>query len=184
MNTIPTSARLTVQLTPRSVSGKSLATMLTVAEWDAIRHDVYAKYSHACAHCSAPADRVNVLWDYNMNTRIQSLVGIEAACLQCGLVSHYQAVKTDQTDDMVHQHLMHVNGWDLGQVEMHLAEAIAEYEMRSALAWTMDASWLWTQYDISDTSKARLLRGIRTADERRGIRLERKASKRPSDQLT
>ena len=177
MNTISTPTPLTVKLTPRSVSGKSLATMLTADEWDGIRHDVYAKYSHTCPHCSAPADRANVLWDYNMNTRIQSLVGIEANCPQCGLASHYQAVKTDQTDDMVHQHLMQINGWTVAQVQEHLAEVLAEYEARSALTWTMDASWLWTHYTISDASKARLLRGIRTVDERRETRLARKADK-------
>lgn len=177
MNTIPSPNPLSVGLTPRSVSGKSLATMLTVDEWNTIRHDVYAKYNHACPYCSAPADRVNVLWDYNMNTRIQTLVGIEANCPQCGLTSHYQAVKTDMTDDMVHQHLMQVNGWTLAQVEEHLAQVMAEYETRSAVAWTMDASWLWGQYTISDTSKARLLRGIRTADERREARAARKAAK-------
>ena len=177
MNTISSSTPLAVKMTPRSVSGKSLATMLTADEWDGIRRDVYTKYNHTCPHCSAPADRANVLWDYNMNTRIQSLVGIEANCPQCGLVSHYQAVKTEQTDDMVYQHLTHVNGWTSAQVQEHLADMVAEYEVRSALAWTMDASWLWTHYSISDSSKARLLRGIRTVDERREARLARKAEK-------
>jgi hypothetical protein len=177
MNTIAYPLPLTVEFTPRSVSGKSLSTMLTADEWDHIRHDVYAKYAHTCPHCSAPADRVNVLWEYNMNTRIQSMVGIEATCPQCGLTLHYQAVKDEKTDDMMHQHLMQVNGWTLAEVEAHLAEATAKYEVRSAVAWTMDASWLWTHYTISDTSKARLLRGIRTVDERREARLAKKLSK-------
>ena len=159
-----------------SASG-AVATMLTADEWDSIRHHVYTKYDHTCPHCSAPADRANVLWDYNMNTRIQSLVGIEATCPQCGLASHYQAFKTDMTDDMVPQHLMQVNGWTLAQVEAHLAQALAEYETRSAVSWTMDASWLWTHYAISDASRARLLRGIRTADERREAREAKKAAK-------
>lgn len=177
MNTISSPTPLTVELTPRSVSGKSLATMLTSDEWDAIRHDVYTKYNHTCPHCSAPADRANVLWNYNINTRIQSLVGIEATCPQCGLAAHYQAVKTDMTDDMVHQHLMQVNDWSLAQVKVHLAEALSLYEMRSSVGWTMDASWLWTHYTISDASKARLLRGIRTADEKREARVAKKAAK-------
>lgn len=177
MNTISLHTPLNVKLTPRSVSGKSLATMLTVDEWNDIRRDIYTKYNHTCPHCSAPADRANVLWDYNMNTRIQSLTGIEATCPQCGLASHYQAVKNVQTDDMIHQHLMQVNDWTLAQVEAHLAEVIAEYELRSAVSWTMDASWLWSHYAISDMSKARLLRGIRTVDERRDARKADKARK-------
>ena len=117
MNTISSPTPLTVELTPRTVSGKSLSTMLTTDEWDTIRQDVYAKYNHTCPHCSAPADRANVLWHYNMNTRIQTLVGIEATCAQCGLVSHDQAVQDERTDDMAHQHLMQTNGWTLAQVQ-------------------------------------------------------------------
>lgn len=177
MNTIPSLTSLAVEMTPRSVSGKSLATMLTTDEWDSIRHDVYTKYNHMCAHCATPADRVNVLWDYNMDTRVQSLVGIEANCPQCGLTTHYQAVNTPQTDDMVHQHLMQTNGWTLAQVETHLKEVLALNEARSAVTWTMDASWLWSNYAISNASKARLLRGIRSADERREARALRKAEK-------
>ena len=177
MKTISSTTPLTVELTPRTVSGKSLSTMLTTDEWDTIRQDVYAKYNHTCPHCSAPADRANVLWHYNMNTRIQTLVGIEATCAQCGLVSHYQAVQDERTDDMAHQHLMQTNGWTLAQVQEHLTHAMAQYEMRSAVSWTMDASWLWGHYAISDASKARLLRGIRAADERREARLARKAAK-------
>lgn len=113
-----------------------------------------------------------------MDTRVQSLVGIEANCPQCGLTTHYQAVNTPQTDDMVHQHLMQTNGWTLAQVEVHLKEVLALYETRSAVSWTMDASWLWSNYAISMTSKARLLRGIRAVDERREAREARKAAKR------
>ena len=177
MNTISSPTPLTVELTPRTVSGKSLSTMLTTDEWDTIRQDVYAKYNHTCPHCSAPADRANVLWHYNMNTRIQTLVGIEATCAQCGLVSHYQAVQDERTGGMAHQHLMQTNGWTLAQVQEHLTHAMAQYEMRSAVSWTMDASWLWTHYAISDASRARLLRGIRTADERREDREAKKAAK-------
>lgn len=164
-NTILTTP-LTVELTPESVSGMSLSKMLSKKEWDAIRRSVYEKYNYTCIHCKAVADRANVLWSYDEPTGIQTLTGIEAVCPECGLASHYQGAQTHEMKDSIHRHLMQVNGWTIEQVEEHVEKALAEYKQRSGVEWTMDASWLWTEYDISNASRARLLKAVRRPDMR------------------
>ena len=151
--------------------------MLLPDEWQSIRAHVIAECNDTCPHCGAGKVRLNVQWDYDMDTQVQTLTGIGAVCGDCGLVQHFQAVTSMEVENRAKQHLMKVNGWTLADTNRAIAEARSLYAERSACEWTMDASWLWNRYAISDASKARLLRKVRVADERTRLKMREAQAK-------
>ena len=151
--------------------------MLLPSEWKAIREQVIADCNDTCPHCGAEKVRLNVQWDYDMDTQVQTLTGIGAVCGDCGLVHHFQAVASVEVENRAKEHLMQVNGWTLAETNRAIAQARALYAERSACEWTMDASWLWNRYAISDASKARLLRKVRVADERTRLKMREAQAK-------
>ena len=170
-NLIYAPAKLTVELTPRTMWGKSLSSMLSVAEWDTIRHDVYAKSNHTCAFCQAQGDvRCHVQWSYDLGNHIQKLDGIVAVCPDCGLAKHYQAALNNGYSDKTQAHVMAVNQWSPEAVKQHIAEAVSVFDMLSGITWTVDASWLPANYTIGADSITRLNTGISLAEQKREAR--------------
>lgn len=150
--------------------------MLLPSEWQAIRAQIVAQCGDTCPHCGAAHVRVNVEWSYDRDTQVQTLTGMGAACGDCSMVLHFQAVSVGDVE-RVKAHLMRVNQWDMGKAEAAIAHAHTLYMERSAMEWTMDASWLWNHYTIGDASKARLLRKVRISDERSRIKTREQRAK-------
>ena len=106
--------------------------MLLPSEWKAIREQVIADCNDTCPHCGAEKVRLNVQWDYDMDTQVQTLTGIGAVCGDCGLVHHFQAVASVEVENRAKEHLMQVNGWTLAETNCAIAQARALYAERSA----------------------------------------------------
>jgi hypothetical protein len=148
--------RLTVEIVPTSLHGKSPREVLGKAWWDKRRRQAYAAAGYRCEICGGVGPRHPVeaheRYEYDQQARppVQRVLAIIAVCPACHAVKHLyrtHAISRERGDPAIYQaaldHLATVNGWDPGQVRGYLDEVRAEYLRREALGrWTQDVSAL------------------------------------------
>lgn len=139
-------ARLTVELVPRSTWEWNVRSEVTRTQWDSLRKEVYAKAGHKCEVCGGSGSKHPVeaheKWDYDDDTHVQKLVGIEALCPKCHMVRHMGRTMKMGLGDMAMAHMDRVNGWTSKQTEDHVVEAFKVWRERSKHAWHLDLTWL------------------------------------------
>lgn len=82
--------KLTLELIPRSTWGISLAQLLPVPVWDAVRREVYTKSHYLCEICGVHGVPVHSheVWEYDDRKRIQKLIGFSCLCEDCHALKH------------------------------------------------------------------------------------------------
>jgi hypothetical protein len=146
--------KLTIELVPEPLWGKSLANNLPRREWERIRAVVLARQSsggmYVCGVCGKEKNnglQCHEIWKYDDERHIQKLAGFVAICGTCHMIKHYGrtraiAKKGGIDIDKVNQHYMDVNGCFLCDLRDDYHNAMVLWKERSS--WTD-----WTQ-DIGD----------------------------------
>ena len=144
--------RLTTEIIPTSLHGKSPREVKGRAWWDRNRRKVYAAAGYRCEICGEVGPRHPVeaheRYGYDEEARppVQRVLGLIALCPACHAVKHLyrtHAISRERGDPSIYEdalaHLAKVNGWDEGQARAHLAETRAVYLRREALGpWMQD----------------------------------------------
>lgn len=146
--------RLTIEIIPTSLHGKSPREVNGKAWWDRNRKRAYQAAGYRCEICGGVGKRHPVeaheRYEYDETSQppCQRLVGLVALCPACHAVKHLYrtgAVSIEQNDPSIYQdalrHLAQVNGWDEAQVHAYLHETHKTFLRREALGqWTHDFS--------------------------------------------
>lgn len=137
---------LTIELVPQGQWGINLRSELSSGQWNRLRKSVYADADYKCEVCSGIGPKHPVecheRWDYNEETKAQTLVGLIALCPACHGVKHIGRSFAIGKGDLVMAHLMTVNGWGEDEAALYIEGAFEVWQRRSAEDWTLDISWM------------------------------------------
>ncbi|SRR5579875_342499 len=146
--------RLTIEVIPTSLHGKSPRQVKGPAWWKRNRKKAYQAAGYRCEICGGVGKQhrleAHERYEYDETSKppCQRLVGLIALCPACHAVKHLyrtRAVSIEQNDPSIYQdalrHLAQVNGWDEAQVQAYLQKTHETFLRREALGpWTQDFS--------------------------------------------
>jgi hypothetical protein len=137
--------KLTIELVPSTSWYANLRKVMSQADWDTLRRQVYARYGRKCGICGATGVRLNCheIWEYDASTHIQRLIGFVALCDLCHHVKHIGLAgllasqgRLDYED--VVRHFMKVNGCNRKTFQAYQAWAFQQWEERSRHDWQVE----------------------------------------------
>jgi hypothetical protein len=143
--------KLTIELVPSTAWGDNLRSALTKAEWDVLRKQAYQKAGYCCEVCGGKGHKWPVeaheIWEFDDNTRIQTLKGLMALCPACHAVKHMGRSLAVGKGNQTGTHLARVNGWAMADVWSYYDRQMEIWEERSKHSWSLDISWAIEKLD-------------------------------------
>jgi len=149
-----TEPRLTIELVPKTSFTKNVRNLVSVAEWDRLRHAAYACAGHACLICRETGPKgvlhAHEVWEYTMPAVAdlpetpgrQRLVGIAALCPACHNVKHIGFAGIMGRLEEAFVHLQKVNGWSRDETMDYVEACLETWKARSKRQWHVDVSLL------------------------------------------
>ncbi len=137
--------KLNFELVPDSCWHSNLRSILTPAQWNAVRFAAYKRADGSCAICGAATNRLEAheQWSYDENTCTQKLTGVIAICKSCHEVIHIGRTSLKGGEERASAHFMRVNGCNYAEYRKALGKANEEHRRRNAVAeWNLDLSIL------------------------------------------
>lgn len=160
----PALYRLKIELIPERAWGNNLRALLTEAQWDQVRKDVYQKAGYRCAICSGVGSTHPVecheLWHYEEAGHIQRLTGLQALCPLCHQCKHLGFAEKVGNLAAVLEHLRKVNGLTPQQCQAYVQWAYTQQRERSRYLWQLDLGWFKTAYPHLQQQAQEPARGV------------------------
>lgn len=134
--------KLEIELLPKGAWGNDFSRTLSKKDWDVLRKFCYDKANHKCTICGFETDDLDAheVWDFDINTRTQTLIDIIALCSRCHGVKHIRNSQRLGFGENAKKHFMKVNNCNELEFVTHLANAQIEFEERNKIyRWKMVA---------------------------------------------
>lgn len=136
--------KLTIELVPQSLWGKSLANNLPRREWQRIRSIILTHQDNECSICGKEGVTLQCheIWKYDDEHHIQSLAGFVALCHLCHEVKHYGRSRIKAREgkldiEKINEHYCDINGCFLRDLEWDYREEWRVWKERSSHTdWT------------------------------------------------
>ncbi len=129
--------RLEIELVPSPCWYSNMRKVMTQAQWDKLRKQVYAEYGHRCGICGAHGQlNCHERWSYDDERHIQTLEGYIALCTMCHHVKHIGLAGILASEgkldyEQVVQHFCTVNSCTREDFELHRSRAFDQWRERS-----------------------------------------------------
>lgn len=136
--------KLKIELLPKGAWGNDFSRTLSKKDWDILRKACYKRANHKCAICGYKTDELDAheVWDFNIETKTQTLVDIIALCSRCHGVKHMRNSQRLGFGENAKKHFMKVNDCDEFEFASHLAKAQMEFEEKNKIyRWKMVANF-------------------------------------------
>jgi 5-methylcytosine-specific restriction endonuclease McrA len=137
---------LDIELVPSTVWYSNLRSELTKAQWDHLRKNCYRAAGYVCEICGGKGPKWPVecheIWDFNDETRTQTLTGLIALCPSCHEVKHIGLAGKRGRGEIARDHLAQVNNWTTEKAEAFIEGSFLVWAERSEFQWTLDISWV------------------------------------------
>lgn len=136
---------LNFELVPDSCWYSNLRSILSPAQWDAVRREAYSRADGRCMICGAPAKRLEAheQWSYDEEEKIQKLENVVAICKSCHEVIHIGRTSLLGGEERASAHFMKVNGCTYAEYRKALGEANAAHRRRNRIPeWKLNLSYL------------------------------------------
>lgn len=134
--------KLKIELLPKGTWGNDFSRTLTKKDWDVLRKVCYSKANHKCAICGFETDDLDAheVWDFDIETKTQTLKDIIAICSKCHGVKHIRNSQRLGFGENAKRHFMEVNNCNELEFAKHLAKAQMDFEERNKIyRWKMIA---------------------------------------------
>ena len=135
--------KLKIELLPRGAWGNDFSRTLSKQDWDELRNACYERANHKCAICGFVTDELDAheVWDFNIETKTQTLVDIIALCSRCHGVKHIRNSERLGYGENAKRHFMKVNNCSELEFVSHLTKAQIDFEeMNKVYRWKMIAN--------------------------------------------
>ncbi len=134
--------KLTSELVPKTAWYSNVRSNVTRAEWDVIRHQVYANADNICEICGGKgkhhAVECHEVWEYDDDTNIQKLVRMIALCPACHSVKHLGRARAVGIYNEALAQLQKVNGITANEARAYSSAVFAQWKERSKYKWKLD----------------------------------------------
>lgn len=138
--------KLTIELVPQTCWFSNLRKVLTTSEWDRVRKYTYSlSEDRSCMICGTHEGRLSAheIWEYDMQTHTQKLIGLIALCDDCHMVKHIGLAQIQGKFILAQNHFCKVNQCDGVVLDEAMQEAYEMYHIRSDIDdWKLDISYL------------------------------------------
>lgn len=136
--------KLNFELVPDGCWYSNLRSLLTPAQWDAVRRDAYARSGGKCSVCGAKGRlEAHERWSYDERTFTQKLEDVVALCPACHAVVHIGRTQLKGDESKAAEHFMKVNGCSYSDYRAALGKANEEHRRLNLVPeWKLDISWL------------------------------------------
>lgn len=133
--------KLKIELVPKTSWGNNARKLLTQTQWRRISKAVREK--NKCEICENPKQpfHCHEVWEYNMRTKIQTLVGLLCLCEKCHLVKHFGYAQVKGRDREAIKHLMEVNKCSLKRAQEHVFSSMNVWADRSTISWQINIDY-------------------------------------------
>lgn len=134
--------KLNIELLPKGTWGNDFSRTLAKKDWDVLRKVCYSKANHKCAICGFKTDDLDAheVWDFDIETKTQTLKDIIAICSKCHGVKHIRNSQRLGFGENAKRHFMEVNKCNELEFAKHLAKAQIDFEERNKIyRWKMIA---------------------------------------------
>jgi len=129
-----------VKLIPSSSWSASLANILSLSSWNALR-DHFIDSRRACEECGDPFRlEAHELWSYDVSSRIQTLQSIRCLCKDCHATQHLGFANITGKISSVFDRLCKINRIHDEERESYLVSIFEDFESRSKIEWAVDIS--------------------------------------------
>ena len=135
--------KLKIELLPKGAWGNDFSRTLCKKDWDILRNACYERANHKCAICGYETDDLDAheVWDFNTETKTQTLIDIIALCSRCHGVKHIRNSQRLGFGENAKRHFMKVNNCNELQFATHLTKAQMDFEERNKIyRWKMIAN--------------------------------------------
>jgi hypothetical protein len=138
--------KLKIDLVPETCWHKNLRKQMRQSQWDKLRKKVYGDQGNVCGICGAKGKlNCHEFWNYDEKRLIQKLMGFQAVCKMCHLVTHFGLTEILGAQghldvEAVIKHFMKVNRVNRAVFESHKTEAFRAWRERSMAKWRTDLS--------------------------------------------
>lgn len=138
--------KLSIELVPQTSWFNNVRAILTQAQWDILRKQVYSAAWDVCQICGGVGPKHPVecheIWNYDDKNLIQKLEGMIALCPDCHMVKHIGLAQIQNKGVRALKHLMKVNGFKKKEAEKYIIDSFMKWEERSSKTWMLDISYL------------------------------------------
>ena len=127
--------KLTIELLPKGAWGNDFSRTLSKNDWDILRKACYEKANHKCSICGYITDDLDAheIWDFNLETKTQTLIDIVALCSKCHGVKHIRNSQRLEYGEKAKEHFMKVNDCNELEFAAHLAKAQMDFEEKNKI---------------------------------------------------
>ncbi len=152
---------LFVDMVPSSCWFSNLRSELTAKEWRLVKDKTTALAGGCCEVYGGRGPKWPVecheRWGFNLETGVQTLLGVIALCPDCHLATHMGLARVKDLEEKAEAQLMRVNGWTHAQTLKHIDEAEDLWIERSSVdRWLLNATWILDFVDLSDKTKDKI----------------------------
>ncbi len=137
--------KLNFELVPDSCWYSNLRSILSPAQWDAVRKEAYSRSGGKCMICGRRAVRLEAheQWEYDEKNSVQKLKDVVAVCRDCHEVIHIGRTQLKGDEKKASEHFMKVNGCGYADYRKALGEANETHRRRNEVPeWKIDLSYL------------------------------------------
>lgn len=136
----PTGGKIQTEMIPHAMHGINVRSRVDAKTWTAIAHKShylnlvkFQLHKDQCEVCRSNGRKqgfghpleAHEEWSFNHGTRTQKLTRIRSLCPLCHKAVHIGLADKSGYGEQVRKHMQQVNGWTIGQVEAHIAQAKA-----------------------------------------------------------
>jgi len=134
--------KLTIELLPKGAWENDFSKTLPKKDWDTLRNLCYDKAKNKCDICGYETDDLDAheIWDFNINTKTQTLKDIVALCSKCHGVKHMRNSERLGFGENAKRHFMSVNNCSELDFASHYTQAQMDFEERNKVyRWKIKA---------------------------------------------
>ena len=143
---------LEAEVVPETCMFSNLRSVLTPEEWRKVADKTYIESAHRCRVCGGKGDKHPVeaheIWDYNMGTLTQTLVGVTSLCPPCHEVKHIGLAGIRGRAEIALARLKWLNNFSDAALSAYIEQTYSIYEERSIFEWDLNISYI-ERYGIS-----------------------------------
>jgi 5-methylcytosine-specific restriction endonuclease McrA len=142
--------KLTIELVPRTCWYSNVRSNVTKNEWDVIRKKSYEHANHVCEICGDVGTNQGVrhnvecheIWDYNDETKEQTLLGLISLCPYCHKSKHVGLAQINGELHIVVNQLMKVNDITEDEALNYINKSFDIWSKRSNFEWKLNTDYL------------------------------------------
>ncbi len=137
--------KLDIELVPDGCWYSNLRSLLSKAQWDAVRREAYSRAGGRCTVCGRRCTRLEAheRWSYDEKNAVQKLEDVVALCHACHEVVHIGRTQLMGREREASEHFMRVNGCTYAEYRKALGEANERHRRLNLVPeWKLDLSYL------------------------------------------